>query len=282
MTDKSEWEGRVGRSWAEEWRRTDRSFTGLTDMLLARASAQPFRRALDIGCGAGEIALALARGHAGAEVVGVDVSAELIAVANERSGYLGNVFFRHGDAAQWQLHGYAPDLLVSRHGVMFFDDPVAAFGHLARIAAPGARLVFSCFRAIAENPWAERIAALLPADVLVPSDPLTPGPFSLADRSQVEGILHEAGWLDIGLEPVDFAFVLGSGEDPVEDALGYTTRIGPAARGARMLADEERARFIARLRRFLSNNLDESMIALPGGAWIVTARAADRARAPAT
>ena len=279
MTDKTEWQGRVGRSWAEEWRRTDRSFTGLTDILLARASEQPFRRALDIGCGAGEIALSLARGHAGAEVVGVDINRELVAVARERSGYLGNVFFQHGDAAQWQLRGYEPDLLVSRHGVMFFDDPVGSFRHFARIAAPEARLVFSCFRDISENPWAERIAALLPAEVVVPSDPLTPGPFSLAARPQVEGILREAGWADIRLEATDFAFVLGSGEDPVEDALAYTTRIGPAARGARMLGDEERARFIARLRRFLANQVDDSMIALRAGAWIVTARTQARTKA---
>ena len=86
MTDKTEWQGRIGQTWAAEWRRTDRSFTGLTDVLLGQASARPFRRALDIGCGAGELSLALARGHAGAEVVGIDISAELIAVARERSG----------------------------------------------------------------------------------------------------------------------------------------------------------------------------------------------------
>ncbi|WP_324262858.1 class I SAM-dependent methyltransferase [Altererythrobacter sp. H2] len=274
MTDKNEWQGRVGQNWAAEWRRTDRSFTGLTDVLLNRASARPFRRALDVGCGAGELSLALARGHAGAEVVGLDISPDLIAVARERSGYLGNVFFDEGDASHWQLPGYAPDLIASRHGVMFFDRPVAAFAHLLAMAAPGARLVYSCFRDVSENPWADRVISLLPPEAVVPIDPLTPGPFAMADPVQVEGILAEAGWQEIRLEPVDFAFILGGGENPLEDAVSYMLTIGPAARAARMLPDEDRANFIGRLRRFLANNVEGGLIALRAGAWIVSAQKA--------
>lgn len=272
MAGKHEWTGKVGDSWAREWRRTDRSFMGLTDTLLGRASARGFDRALDVGCGAGELALALARGHSGAEVVGVDISEALIEEARARSGYLGNVFFECADASTWQIPTYKPDLVVSRHGVMFFARPVEAFTHLRETSADGSRLVFSCFRDISENSWAERVASLLPTSVVVPSDPLTPGPFALADRRQVEGILTEAGWSDIALEPVDFAYVMGTGSDPVEDALSYVLSIGPAARAAAQLEETEKAAFAARLRRFLSNNVDGSIIALKAAAWIVTAR----------
>lgn len=274
MTDRSDWEGRVGQTWANEWRRTDRSFTGLTDVLLGRASARPFRRALDIGCGAGELSLALARGHAGAEVVGIDVSADLIAVARERSGYLGNVFFDQADAAQWQLPGFAPDLIVSRHGVMFFDRPVEAFHHFHTIAAPGTSLVFSCFRDMSENPWADRVVSLLPPDAVAPVDPFAPGPFAMADPIQTRAILEEAGWSDVRLDPIDFAFVVGGGENPVEDAVTYMQMIGPAARAARLLPEEDRAAFIGRLRRFLAANLDGGLIALRAGAWVVNAHKA--------
>ena len=272
MTDKTEWQGRVGQTWAAEWRRTDRSFTGLTDRLLGHASARPFRRALDIGCGAGEVSLALARGHAGAEVVGIDISEDLIAVARERSGYLGNVFFEQGDAATWNLADYTPDLLVSRHGVMFFDRPVDAFAHLHAIAAPGANLVYSCFRDLSDNPWADRVVSLLPPEYVIPVDPLSPGPFSMADKVQVQGILAEAGWEDSSLQPVDFAFVVGAGENPVEDALSYMQAIGPAARAARLLPENEKAAFIGKLRRFITNNVDGGLVALRASAWIVTAR----------
>jgi SAM-dependent methyltransferase len=272
LTDKFEWQGQVGRSWAAEWRRTDRSFTGLTDVLLGRAAAYSFRRALDVGCGAGELSLALARGHAGAEVVGVDVSDDLIAIARSRSGYLGNVAFEHADAETWVRQGFAPDLVVSRHGVMFFDEPVGAFRHLAHLAQPSARLVFSCFRELSENPWADRILALLPGDAPPPPAPMVPGPFAFAYPWPVEAMLGEAGWVDVHFEPVDFAFVLGSGDDPVEDALAYLLVIGPAARAARMLADDERAAFIGRLRTMLASQVELGMVAMRAGAWIVSAR----------
>lgn len=272
MTDRNDWEGRVGRKWAEEWRRTDRSFVGLTDRLLARASARPIAHALDVGCGAGELALAIARGHPESEVIGLDVSEPLIEAARERAAHLANVTFLLADAGDWRASQFAPDLVVSRHGVMFFADPVAAFSSLAKGAAANARLVFSCFRDRTENPWAERIASFLPTGTIPDAPPHAPGPFAFADRDRVERILFAAGWSEIAFEPVDFAYVAGSGEDAVEDALSYFLAIGPAAAAAAGLDDGARANFIGKLRRYLGNNAQGSLVALPGAAWIVSAQ----------
>ena len=163
MTDASEWQGRVGANWAEQWRRTDRSFAPLTERLLQRSREFAFASALDVGCGAGELSLALARGRPQCRVVGVDISPHLVDTAQERGANLANVSFEVGDAAAWQPQpGFAPDLLVSRHGVMFFDDPRAAFSHLAEIAAPGAALMFSCFREPAENPFFTEVRGCCP------------------------------------------------------------------------------------------------------------------------
>ena len=271
--DKSEWQGRLGDKWAAEWKRTDRSFASLTDRLLGAASAGKFFRALDVGCGAGELSLALARGHAGAEVHGIDISPELIRVATERGAHLHNVSFECANAATWHREFWAPELVVSRHGVMFFEDPPAAFGHLAQIAARDARLVFSCFRTLEENIWADRIDAFLPAHARGPkSGPGVPGPFAFADPAHVQGILMAGGWSHVAFEPVDYAYVAGTGEDPVSDALSYFLAIGPAARAAAQLADNEKAEFIAKLRRFLENHRDGNLVALKASAWIVSAR----------
>jgi SAM-dependent methyltransferase len=272
MTDRSDWEGRVGRKWAEEWKRTDRSFTGLTDRLLARASARPVAHALDIGCGAGEVSLALARGHPESSVIGLDISEPLVAVARERGAELANVSFLLADAADWRGSSFAPDLIVSRHGVMFFPDPVSAFANLARGAAPNARLVFSCFRARAENPWASRIAALLPEGALPETPSGGPGPFAFADRDHVEQILVAAGWSEVAFEPVDFAYVAGTGEDAVGDARSFFLSIGPAAAAAATLDVEAREAFVHRLDKYLSANAQGPIVALPGAAWIVSAR----------
>lgn len=272
MTDKAAWQGQVGTTWAAEWARTDRSFTGLTDKLLGRASVRQFERALDIGCGAGELSMALGRGHPHSQIIGVDVSEQLVSTARSRAAHFTNVAFELGDAAAWQKPGYQPDLLVSRHGVMFFDDPVAAFTHLHILAAPTARLVFSCFRALAENPWASETVALLPPGSVAPSDPHAPGPFAFADATRLVHILSRAGWQEIDFELIDFAFVVGAGEDPVEDAMAYFAVIGPVARAAAALGDDDKTVFRARLRRYLEKHASGSIVALKAAAWIVTAQ----------
>ncbi len=271
MTDKAAWQGQVGSSWAAEWERTDRSFTGLTDLLMTRAGAHSFVNGLDIGCGAGELSLALGRAHPRAQIVGLDVSEDLIAVATRRGENLANVAFELADAATWHKSGFRPDLLISRHGVMFFDDPVAAFNHLHQLAAPEARLLFSCFRSPAENPWASETIALLPPGTVAPSDPHAPGPFAFADAARVERLLAHGGWHGIGFEPVDFAFVVGAGEHPVEEAMAYFAVIGPVARAAAALADNEKRAFRKRLRRHLEKHASGSILALKAAAWIVTA-----------
>lgn len=273
MTDQAEWEGRVGRTWAAEWQRTDRSFAALTERLLGAATDATFAQALDIGCGAGEVALALARANPDAQVIGVDVSDELLAAARARSADLPNLGFELDDAARWARAGFAPDLLVSRHGVMFFPDPVAAFAHLARRAAADARLVFTCFRDPSENAWASGLTALLPSGLGAPPPAGQPGPFAFADPARIDRILAEAGWRDAAFEAVDFPYVAGGGDDPVGDALSYFLAIGPAARAAAHMENGERARFIERVQAFLHDHLADGQVALQAGAWLVTARA---------
>ena len=271
---QDEWQGRTGASWAEEWRRTDRSFGALTERLLQRTREFRFTDVLDVGCGAGELSLALARGRPNVRVTGVDISTQLIKVARERASNLANVAFEVADAAQWQpAEGFAPDLLVSRHGVMFFRDPQAAFTNLAGLAAPHAGLLFSCFRDRADNPFFAEVARLLPAPP-IPGDPHEPGPFAFADAARVDAILDAAGWREVKFEPYDFAMVAGSGDDPVEDAVGYFSRIGPAARALAELEPDERARFADRVRALAERNLSDGIVSLRAAAWIVTGRKA--------
>jgi len=270
---ENEWLGRTGDTWSSEWRRTDRSFGQLTGHLLRRARERDFTSVLDIGCGAGELSLATAREHPQCRVVGVDISPQLVAVARERGAGLGNVTFAVGDAASW-LPGAddRPDLLLSRHGVMFFGDPVAAFAHLRDIAAPHAGLLFSCFRTRDENALFREAALLLPESP-PPPDAAAPGPFAFADRSRVEAILGQAGWSDVRFEAFDFPMIVGAGGDPLEDAADYLSTIGPAARAASALDDAERGQFRARARELAARHLRDGVVSLGAAAWIVTGRA---------
>ncbi|MEY4472049.1 MAG: hypothetical protein RL671_353 [Pseudomonadota bacterium] len=270
MTTEMDWRAQVGRSWAQNYALTDRSFAGLTQVLLDRTVPLVGKAVLDIGCGAGELSLALARQNPGAAVLGVDISQDLVEVAKGRAADLANASFIEADAAAWRDPGFAADLVVSRHGVMFFADPVAAFANIRAAAAEGGRLVFSCFRTAGENAWAAGLAELLG---LPPSvNPRAPGPFAFAETTHVENILSSAGWQGIAFEAVDFAYVCGTGEDPVEDALDLFRRIGPAAPHLRSLEGAALADAESRIREWLERHRSGNLVAMAAAAWIVSAR----------
>ncbi len=271
MTTGSDWRDAVGRTWADNYRLTDRSFAGLTERLLARIGSCQGQNVLDIGCGAGELSIAVARGNDGANVIGVDVSPALVAAAVKRGSEHPNLRFEEADAGSWTPSGFRPDKLISRHGVMFFDAPRDAFSHLREIAAPGGELVFSCFRSPKLNPWASEMASLLK---LPPNpDPRAPGPFAFADADHVRSILTDAGWQDVELAETDFAYVAGVGDDPVADALDFFSRIGPAAPALRALEGEERERAHRWIREWLEQHRSGNLVAFAGAAWIVTGKA---------
>ena len=274
MTSGIDWQVTAGRSWADLYRKTDRSFAELTAHLLERLAPLPGTTVLDIGCGAGELSLAIADARAAARVTGIDISEDLIAAARERAGKRDHVQFALADASLWKPLGHAPDLLISRHGVMFFPDPPDAFAHLRQISAPGAAFAFSCFRTPRENPWASDISAMLSAQgtAVVPSDPHASGPFAFADSEHVRAILLAAGWTDIRFEAFNYAFVAGLGDNPIADAAEFFSHIGPAAAALRQLPEGERADLQTRINGWLEQHRDGDMVAFPGAAWIVTAR----------
>ncbi|HEV2567699.1 class I SAM-dependent methyltransferase [Sphingomonas sp.] len=271
--DSSEWSGRVGDVWAEEWRRTDRSFVpvdaALVDAAVARVSTLEAPRIVDVGCGAGTTSLSLAARLPAANIVGVDLSQALIAVARSRVPPDGPVCFEQGDASTWAGQT-GVDLLVSRHGVMFFADPVGAFSHLRSLVRSGGGIVFSCFRSPALNVWASGLAHLMPK---ASGDPHAPGPFAFADRDHVARILNRAGWRDAEAQALDVDYVAGSGADPVTDAIDYFRRIGPVARALRDLDESGRSRLEQGLADLVRQHRDGDRVSFPAAIWIWSATA---------
>lgn len=276
MTGHAEWHGPVGSVWASEWRRTDRSFAGLSrdlDAAIRDAAPPNHGRAFDIGCGAGVTSLALATARPDLDVVGVDISDELVEIARARSEGITNASFVVADLNRELPKSPPPDLLFSRHGVMFFDDPVAVFARLRAAARPGARLVFSCFRDPMLNPWAGGLVATI-TDTPVPvATGYAPGPFAFADPAFVTAMLATAGWRDVASEPVDYRYVAGEGDDPLADAVGFFRRVGPVAAALRAAPDEARAGLLDRLAETLQKHRDHNEIAFPAAAWIWRAHA---------
>ncbi len=239
---------------------------------LGRAWAvQPHDRVLDIGCGTGQTTREAARMAPAGSALGVDVSAPAIARARERAHAEGlrNVTFAHAEA---QTHGFAQgyfDLAISRFGTMFFDDPVAAFGNIARALRPAGRLVMVVWQAAHLNEWEVAIRqALAGADSPTVVAGEGPDPFSLADPATVQRVLGAAGFADIGLTDVHEPVYYGPDTTAALDWVrGFTCtnkvmkRLDPAAA----------ARALARLREVLAARTGDDGIWFDSRAWIVTA-----------
>jgi SAM-dependent methyltransferase len=272
MTETIEWQGRVGEAWAEEWRRTDRTLAPLNAALVARAVPLAPCRILDIGCGAGATSLTLAEALPAAAITGLDLSDALIAAARERIGGRAGLRFEQGDASVWRPASGAFDLIVSRHGVMFFGDPAAAFAHLRSLTAPRGRLLFSCFRGRAENDWmvAQRpVFERFAPQALGAPEPAV-GPFAFADPARIEAILGAAGFASPAIEPLDFAYVAGEGANPVADAVHFFSRIGPLARLLVELAPGDRRRALDQIAEIAAGRLSNGEVVFGAAAWIVS------------
>ena len=283
MTEAYDWTNRVGDIWASEWVRTDRSFAGLSrhlDPAVVAATSKDTRTIVDIGCGAGGTSLAIAHtirtAVPRARIVGIDLSSRLIEIARSRvpaDDEPGRLVFTCGDVTA-AIDDWAPvDLYMSRHGVMFFADPVASFAALARAAAPGATLIFSCFADRAANRWATETTATAGGDDGASGAPVStaPGPFAFADPGHVDAILTRAGWQTTSPHYVEFAYRAGEGSDPVADAVAYFRRIGPAASWIRDAPDDERAARIAHLVTACERYRVGDVVEFPAAAWIWTA-----------
>lgn len=270
------WNGAGGQAWVVAQETLDAMFAPFEQVLLDEARACSLAKAaqvLDIGCGTGATTLALARGLGPAVLCeGLDISGPMIELARARAQRegLSSARFTQGDA---QLHALAPAsyaLLVSRFGVMFFDDPVAAFANLRKAARAGAHLRCIAWRSPAENPFmtvAEKAAApYLPN--LPPRQPGAPGQFAFADRERVAGLLAASGWVGIDIQPLDVNCTLSE-----EGLMRFISRLGPVGQALWQLEEPERQKVIDAMVPAFAPYLQDGQASYTAACWMLRARA---------
>lgn len=267
------WNEVAGPKWVAMQRQLDAQLESLGEAAMARLAWRAGDRVLDVGCGAGATTLALARRVAPGEVVGVDVSEPLVALARRRAAGADNLRFELGDAQTMRFA--APfDAVYSRFGVMFFSDPVAAFTNLRAALRPGGRLGFVCWRAMDANPWvSEPLAAarsLLP-EVPPPTPPGAPGPFAFADGARLRTILADAGFVDLEVRAHDEDMALGG--EGIEAAVRSVTQIGPLGAALNGASEALREQAKAAVRAMFQGHLGPRGVTFAAGVWLVTARA---------
>ncbi len=267
------WNGEQGQHFVAENARHERMLEPHTARMLEAAQIQRADSVLDVGCGCGETTLRAARAAWRGHALGVDLSAVMLAEARHlaaREG-IGNTRFEQADAQTHPFPAASFDVVLSRFGVLFFDDPPAAFANIAAALRRGGRLAFVCwqepgkieyltvpFTAIAEH-------ATLPA--LPGAD--EPCPFSLASPQRIRALLEGAGFDGIGVENLTGPTWIGR---DVEDVIGYY-RSTPMAQALLAAAGEQTAASVTQaLRNALRPYQRDSGVMLGSAAWLVTAR----------
>ena len=272
------WNGAVGLNWVSHDALMETMLAPLGETVIEALAPAPGERALDVGCGCGHPTLSLARrlGSAG-RVTGVDVSAPMLAVAKGLADAAPDDYaaidFLEADA---QSHGFAPgsfDLVFSRFGVMFFENPVTAFSNIRGAMAPEGRLGFCCWQPREVNPFmtvpAQAALELLPPPPAVA--PRSPGPFAFEEQMYIEDILTAAGFKEITVHSVAHPIAFGKGLS-LAAVVEHLVKIGPIAQMVRDAPEDlqqpVRNKVMSAISPYYAEN---SGLTMPGQFWQATA-----------
>ncbi len=273
------WNGEGGQKWVRFQSMIDAGLLPFGHRAIAASAVKAGERVLDIGCGCGDTSFELAR-RVGSDgyVLGVDVSELILERAKSRAATTAvtNIQFERADAQTHQFETASFDLVFSRFGVMFFENPIAAFSNLQSSLKPGGRLAFACWQPAKENSWVSLPVGVAADHVptLTPPDPEEPGPFSFGAVERIYNILADAGFVDSTIENYETPFSIGK-PGGLDEAVEFFMQMGPTAQMiAEADADEATKLQIAGHLRSALKPYDTTGqgLVLDAKAWVVTAR----------
>ncbi|MFR9803999.1 class I SAM-dependent methyltransferase [Pseudonocardia sp. RS010] len=270
LSQLANWDGAGGGFWTGNADRFDEGVAGYRARFLAAAEINETSHVLDVGCGSGQATRDAARAASAGTALGVDLSSARVALARRRAGLEGltNVSFEQADAQVYPFPQQGFEIAISRHGAMFFGDPIAAFANIGRALRPGGRLVLLTWQPFEQQEWLRSLFTLLAAGQPVPAPPAdAPSPFALSDPERIRSLLTSAGFADVALEGLAEPMFFGS---DVEDALRFIT--GQHAGLLDKLSPVEREQAVGELRADLTRHLLGRGVFYESAAWLVHAR----------
>ncbi|MBO0711372.1 MAG: class I SAM-dependent methyltransferase [Acetobacteraceae bacterium] len=284
-TMREEWNDATGRRWLKRHEAVDRQIAPFGRRAMERANIRPGQHILDIGCGTAETTIELARrvrvpgeqvccepGGEGGSVTGIDISHLLLATAQDaaKASGLTNLRFEAGDAQTFAFARERFDVAFSRFGVMFFDNPIAAFANIRSALRPDGLLTFVCWPAPEENPFMmiPLVAAARHITMPEPGPPDAPGPFAFADIERVRRILSQAGFGTI--ETDRLTETIGGGTR--DETASMLLELGPINRIVEGIDAETKDAILADIRASLADYESAGCVRLAATVWLVTAR----------
>lgn len=260
--------------WLRVETETDAAHAPVRDALMAKADLRAGQSVLDVGPGGGISLLDAAKAvESTGHVTGIEIAPPFAERALARVP--PNVDVKVGNAADYPFEPASFDAAISLFGVMFFADPVAAFGHIRSACKPGAAFTFACWGPPQENPWFA-MPGRVAAGVFGPGegfDPDAPGPMSLGERDKIDRILCEAGWsVEIDTQAVRLTPLGGPREvADLHMTIGAAGMRMGEAKQAGTLTDDHRAAIRAGLIAGFSEMAEGGVVRVPAQIHVVRA-----------
>ena len=267
------WNDIKGKLWVDMQPRIDDMMLPFGEKAMSVLKPQPGEKILEIGCGTGTMTLALAdRVTTLGEVFAADISRPMLQMAISRAKARSSqlITFVEADAQVFLFRKCFFDAVFSRFGVMFFDDPVAAFRNFYDAVRPGGRVAYVCWADRKENPWIRIPTGASKAFLEIPPPPEddAPGQFAMEREARVREILGDAGWSDVKLERFDVDHSLGKN---VADAAGFISQMGPMSEPFSLADNETKKKCIEVIQKALEPYKSPAGVRMRFATWIVSA-----------
>jgi SAM-dependent methyltransferase len=217
----SDWAAARGEKWLARLTGMEAMLAPVNEPLIRALQLDAPYRIADIGCGGGGTSLEILRqAPEGSVVHGFDISPVLIEAARLRNiPEKRAIAFEIANMASAAPPASPYDRLVSRFGIMFFDDPAAAFANLFRWLAPGGRFAFAAWGPLPQNPWMTSVRDVATKIIDVPkTDPEAPGPFRYAQPDKFFSVLDQAGFRELKVDDWQGSLPIGGGLPAAEAA----------------------------------------------------------------
>ncbi|HEU5111247.1 MAG TPA: methyltransferase domain-containing protein [Micromonosporaceae bacterium] len=240
------------------------------ERLVNLAGIKAGERVLDAACGTGVVGrLAAARVGPRGAVAGVDVNPGMVAVARAvAAGIAPPIDWHEGDLHSLPFPDHSFDAVLCQFSLMFLADRRTALAEMNRVLAPGGRVAITVWQSLAHNPgWSLFISALerhASSDAVA----IMQAPFALGDADEVRGLLIGAGFGDVRRHVDEHVIRFPSPLEMVRRQAASSPLAGPVE----ALDAAGRIRLVRGLTDLLAPYTDNTGVAFPGRAHLLTAR----------
>ena len=272
---KDFWSGKGGDVWVKRQQAMDTMLNPLGEAALKKLELNEDSNVLDIGCGCGNTTLSIAEKiKPSGRVTGLDISKPMLqrAIESAQNRSLENISFQCLDVQTEDFGVNTFNAAFSRFGVMFFEDPVAAFRNINKSLLSRSPLSFICWQSPIQNPWQSLFVQEVKKFIDLPSPPpRSPGPFAFMESDYVNSILENSNFENVEIVGYEAEVNMFSGRS-LSDAVQDYTSINPVV--TEMLKDstvELKERILNSVIEVFSPYFSEKGLIFSSATWIVTA-----------